>query len=104
MDCDEQGNAYVVNMADYPFKPEAGKAKGSIVLLKDTDGDGRADQSVLFADSLMEATSILPCKGGLIVTTAPDILYLKDTNGHGRADKEELRYSVFFATNSQTQV
>ncbi|HMI66279.1 MAG TPA: hypothetical protein VK517_09605, partial [Cyclobacteriaceae bacterium] len=52
MEFDEQGNAYVVNMPDYPFKPEPGNAKGSIVLLKDTNGDGRADQAVLFADSL----------------------------------------------------
>ena len=104
MEFDEQGNAYVVNMPDYPFKPEPGNAKGSIVLLKDTNGDGRADQSVIFADSLMEATSILPWKGGLIVTTAPDILYLKDTDGDGRADTKEVLYSGFFDRNSEAQI
>ncbi len=104
MEFDEQGNAYVVNMPDYPFKPEAGKAKGSIVQLKDTNGDGRADQSVIFSDSLMEATSILPWKGGLIVTTAPDILYLKDTNGDGRADSREVLFSGFFDRNSEAQI
>jgi hypothetical protein len=33
----------------------------------------------------------MPWKGGLIVTTAPEILYLKDTNGDGKADiRQEL--------------
>ena len=104
MEFDEQGNAYVVEMPDYPFKPEAGKAKGRIIQLKDTNGDGRADQSVIFADSLMEATSILPWKGGLIVTTAPYILYLKDTNGDGRADSKEVLFSGFFDRNSEAQI
>ena len=104
MEFDEQGNAFVVEMPDYPFKPEPGKAKGRIIQVRDTDGDGRVDQSLVFADSLMEATSILPWKGGLIVTTAPDILYLKDTNGDGRADTRETLFSGFFDRNSEAQI
>ena len=104
MEFDEQGNAYVVEMPDYPFKPEAGKAKGRIVQLRDTNGDGRADQSVVFADSLMEATSILPWKGGLIVTTAPDILYLKDTNGDGQGRHTGSPFFRIFDRNSEAQI
>jgi hypothetical protein len=54
--------------------------------------------------SLSEATSILPWKGGLIVTTAPHILYLKDTNGDFQADTKEVLFSGFFANNSETQI
>ncbi len=104
MEFDELGNIYVVEMPDYPFKPEAGKQKGRIIQLKDTNGDGRMDESVVFADSLMEATSILPWKGGLIVTTAPHILYLKDTDGDGRADTREVLFSGFFDQNSEAQI
>src|SRR5262245_58903618 len=78
---DEQGHAFVVEMPDYPFKPESGIGKGRIRLLSDTSGDGRVDKSTIFADSLLEATSMLPWKGGLIVTAAPNIFYLTDTNG-----------------------
>src|SRR5687768_17714328 len=77
---DEQGNVFVVEMPDYPFKPEPGKEAGRIKVLRDTDGDGRIDRTIIFADSLTEATSVLPWKDGLLVTTAPYILYLKDTN------------------------
>jgi putative membrane-bound dehydrogenase-like protein len=104
MEFDEMGNIYVVEMPDYPFKPEAGKQKGRIIQLKDTNGDGRIDQSVIFADSLMEATSILPWKGGLLVTTAPHILYLKDTDGDGHSDTREILFSGFFDQNSEAQI
>ncbi|MEO5603594.1 MAG: PVC-type heme-binding CxxCH protein, partial [Cyclobacteriaceae bacterium] len=101
---DEQGDAYAVEMPDYPFKPEPGKGAGRIRKLIDSDGDGRVDKSIVFADSLSEATSILLWKGGLIVTTAPHILYLKDTNSDGKADTKEILFSGFFANNSEAQI
>ncbi len=101
---DEEGKAYVVEMPDYPYPPKEGKAAGRIRLLMDTNGDGRIDKSTLFADSLSEATSIFPSKGGLIVTAAPYILYLKDTNGDFRADTKEVLFSGFFNKNSEAQI
>lgn len=101
---DEEGKAYVVEMPDYPYQPEAGKKAGSIRLLRDADGDGRIDHSTVFADSLSEATSVLPWKGGLIVTAAPHILYLKDTNGDYRADTREVMFSGFFRNNPEAQI
>jgi putative membrane-bound dehydrogenase-like protein len=74
------------------------------VKLIDKDGDGRADESVIFANGLKEATSVLPWKGGLIVTAAPDILYLKDTTGDGKADKKEVLFSGFFQDNVDAQI
>jgi putative membrane-bound dehydrogenase-like protein len=104
LEFDEQGNAYVVEMPDYPYEVEPGKGKGRIRLLKDTNGDGRIDKSTIFAENVTEATSILPWKGGLIVTAAPNILYLKDTDGDGKADVREVLFSGFFQDNSEAQV
>ncbi|MBA2762759.1 MAG: dehydrogenase [Segetibacter sp.] len=101
---DEEGKAYVVEMFDYPYPPKEGKAAGRIRLLIDTNGDGRIDKSTVFADSLSEATSIFPWKGGLIVTAAPYIMYLKDTNGDFRADTREVLFSGFFNKNSEAQI
>lgn len=101
---DEQGNIYVVEMADYPYQPETGNGKGRIRVLKDTNGDGKADTSFVFADGLPSATSMLPWKGGLIVTAAPDILFLKDTTGDFRADIKEVLFTGFFASNSEAQI
>jgi hypothetical protein len=75
-------------MPDYPFEAEPGKGTGQIRKLIDTDGDGRVDKAVVFADKITEGTSILPWKGGLIITAAPNIYYLKDTNGDGKLIKK----------------
>ncbi|HEX8040659.1 MAG TPA: PVC-type heme-binding CxxCH protein [Chryseosolibacter sp.] len=101
---DENGNAFVVEMPDYPFMPENGKGTGRIKVLQDSDGDGRMDKATVFADSILEATSLLPWKGGLIVTAAPNILYLKDTDGDLRADSTEVLFSGFFENNSEAQI
>ena len=103
MQYDADGNAYVVGMLD-AYKPDAVKGKGKIVLLKDTDGDGKADTSTIFVDSLREATSILPWKGGLLVCAAPNITYYKDTDGDGRSDLKEILFTGFFNKNEEAQI
>ncbi|MEX1136736.1 MAG: PVC-type heme-binding CxxCH protein [Balneolales bacterium] len=113
---DAQGNAYVIEMNDYPFvpgignpsqypsNPEAVEAGGKIRMLADTNGDGRIDQSTVFADGISQGTSILPWEGGLLVTSAPHILYLKDTTGDFRADSTEVLFTGFFNDNFQAQI
>jgi putative membrane-bound dehydrogenase-like protein len=101
---DENGDAYVVEMPDYPYMPDSGKGEGRIRFLRDTDDDGQVDESSIFADKLLDATSILPWKGGLIVTAAPHIIYLKDTNGDYKADTKEVLFSGFFQDNSEAQI
>lgn len=104
MEFDEDGNCYVVVMSDYPDKPAPGAEKGHIRVLRDIDGDGKADTSIVFADKLSEGTSILPWKGGLLVTAAPEILYMKDTTGDFVADTREVLFSGFFKDNPETQI
>jgi putative membrane-bound dehydrogenase-like protein len=93
---DENGRAYVADMQDHPYEPPKGeKPRSRIVWLEDTDGDGKADRSGVFADDLALVSGLLPFRGGLIVTHAPDILYLKDTDGDGRADIRRTLYTGF---------
>lgn len=103
MQFDEEGNAYVVGMLD-AYKPDSVKGKGKIVMLKDLNSDGRADTAIVFADSLREASSILPWKGGLLIAAAPNIMYYKDTDGDGRADQKEIVFSGFFTGNEEAQI
>ncbi|MEO9004547.1 MAG: PVC-type heme-binding CxxCH protein [Ginsengibacter sp.] len=100
---DGNGDAYVLEMADANM-PDSLEGKCQIIKLIDKDGDGRADESVIFATGLTEATSILPWDDGIIVTAAPDILYLKDTSGDGKADKKEVIFSGFFQDNVDMQI
>lgn len=101
---DEKGDIYVVEMPDYPFKPEEGPGRGKIKKLFDRDGDGRIDDSVVFADSITDATSVLPWKDGILVTAAPNIWYMKDTDGDDRADEKEKVFTGFFTNNQEAQI
>ena len=65
---DADGNLYVAEMRDYPYKPKpGGRPLGTVRLLRDTDGDGRFDESHVFADGLLWAAGIAPWKGGVFV-------------------------------------
>lgn len=93
---DEAGRMYVVEMRDYPYGigPER-KAGGTIRLLEDTDGDGKADRSTVFAKDLSFPTSVAPWDGGVFVTAPPEIIYLKDTDGDRVADVREVYFTGF---------
>lgn len=95
---DEAGGIYVAEMLDYPFDPEQGEPPRSrIRFLEDVDGDGTIDKATVFADRLLQVTSVLPWKGGIFATAAPDVLYLKDTDGDRAADVKEVFYTGFQA-------
>ncbi len=93
---DEAGRVFVVEMRDYPygFGPDR-QPGGTVRMLEDTDGDGRADRSTLFAEGLSFPTSIAPWNGGVIVTAPPEILFLKDTDGDRKADVREVLLNGF---------
>ncbi len=102
---DENGKIYVAEMMDYPEDPPAGKpARSRIRLLEDTNGDGKIDRSTVFADHVLAVSGIMPWKGGLIVTSAPDILYMKDTDGDGKADVRKVLYTGFAKSNHESRV
>lgn len=101
---DQKGEVYVVEMPDYPFKPEEGPGKGLIKKLIDTDGDGVMDDFVVFADQVTDATSILPWKDGLLITAAPHIWFMRDTTGDGKADERDIVFSGFFQDNQEAQI
>jgi putative membrane-bound dehydrogenase-like protein len=102
---DETGKIYVAEMMDYPDDPAPGKPILSrIRLLEDTNGDGKVDKATVFADHVLAVSGIMPWKGGLIVPSAPDILYMKDTNGDGKADIRKVMYTGFAKLNHETRI
>jgi len=102
---DADGNLYVAEMRDYPYKPKPGRTPlGTVRLLRDTDGDGRFDQSHVFADGLLWAAGVVPWKGGVFVTAPPDVWYLKDADGDGKAEVREKVYTGFGTQNQQAMV
>jgi quinoprotein glucose dehydrogenase len=60
-------------------------------LIEDTDGDGKADRSTVFADRFHHAeegigAGLLARQGSVWYTCIPDLWLLRDTKGTGRAD------------------
>jgi len=101
---DERGRLFVAENRGYPTGPGAGKPPvGRIAMLEDTDGDGRMDRRTEFAQGLTYPNGVMPWKGGLIVTCAPDVLFLNDTNGDGKADERRVLFTGF-ATTGSTQL
>ena len=102
---DENGKIYVAEMMDYPDDPPPGKPPRSrIRLLEDTNGDGKIDRTTIFADNVLAVSGIMPWKGGLIVTSAPDILFMQDTNGDGKADVRKVLYTGFPKVNHESRI
>ena len=102
---DADGNLYVAEMRDYPYKPRpGGKPLGTVRLLRDTDGDGQFDEAHIFADGLLWAAGIAPWKGGVFVSAPPDLWYLKDTDGDFKADVRRKVFTGFGTQNQQSMV
>ena len=99
---DENGLMYVAEYLMFPDFPLEGKREsGRIRLLKDGDGDGKYEQSFVFADGLEWPTGLCPWKGGLFVVAAPDLWYFKDTNGDGKADIKKKIFTGFGFNNEE---
>lgn len=96
---DARGRLWVAETVDYPnsLKRDGG-GQDRIKILEDTDGDGRADRSTIFADGLSIPTGLVCSHDGVIVAQAPDMLYLADTDGDDRADQRHVLFTGF-ATN-----
>ncbi len=98
---DEKGRMYVVEMIDYPLNLDP---LGQIKRLEDKDGDGFYETSTLFADNIQFPNGVMRWRNGILVTSAPDILYFEDTDDDGKADKREVVLTGFAATNPQLRV
>ncbi|MCR9295320.1 MAG: GDSL-type esterase/lipase family protein [bacterium] len=95
MNFDAQGRLWVASSEAYPMIEVGQSAPDKIVVLEDTDDDGVADQSTVFADGLLIPTGVLPGDGGVYVAQSTDLLFLKDTDGDGRADVKRRVLSGF---------
>ena len=88
-DFDEQGNLYVADSSGSNDRPDKQLIDRThrIVRLSDSDGDGRFDKSVVFADKMMFPEGTLWHDGSLYVAAPPSIWKLTDTDGDGVADQ-----------------
>lgn len=96
------GKLWVVEYSDYPNGPMEGEPGLSrIRVLEDANGDGRYENSRIFAEKLLFANGILLWKDGVIVTTDGKVIFLRDTDGDSRADETQVWFEGFKVENPQ---
>ncbi len=92
---DDQGRLWVVGSAVYPHIEPGQAASDTITVLEDTDRDGVADKSTIFADNLFIPTGIAVGDGGVYVANSTEILHMRDTDGDLKADDSRVVLSGF---------
>ncbi len=92
---DARGRLWVATSSIYPQIGVGEVPNDKIVILEDTDGDGKADKSSVFADGLFIPTAVEPGHGGAYVANSTEVLHLEDTDGDGKADRRRVLLSGF---------
>ena len=92
---DERGRLYVACSPTYPQTRPGIMPSDFILVLEDTDGDGKADKSTRFAEGLTMVQGVEVGAGGVYVCDFDQIVHLKDTNGDGKADVKTVLLSGF---------
>ena len=92
---DTKGRAWVATSSTYPHIVPGREPNDRIVILEDTDNDGRADKHTVFAENLMIPHSVMPVPGGAYVTATTQLLFLADTDGDDIADERRVVYDGF---------
>ena len=93
IDWDGDGRMWAVEMPGYmPDINASGEHApvGKVVVLEDTDGDGRMDKRTVFQDGLVLARWLKVMDRGVLVAEPPNLWLFQDTDGDLRADRKEL--------------
>ena len=99
---DSRGRLWVSCSNTYPHVYPGNEPHDKLVILEDTDGDGRADKSTVFADDLHMPLSFELGDGGVYVSDMPNLTFLKDTDGDGKADVRRQSCSAASAPRTRT--
>jgi putative heme-binding domain-containing protein len=99
MNWDHQGRLWVASSETYPQVKPGEPANDKIVILEDSNHDGVADRTIVFADKLLIPTGVLPANDGphasAYVANSDQLLYLVDRDGDLVADERTVVLSGF---------
>jgi putative membrane-bound dehydrogenase-like protein len=101
IDVDERGRVWVCEVVNYRGRKGQRPEGDRILILEDTDGDGKADKQTVFfqgkeVDSAL-GICVLPQLNSkvtrVIVSCAPNVFLFTDEDGDGKSDKMELLFT-----------
>jgi len=92
---DPQGRLWVASTTLYPHIKPGDSANDQILILDDTNNDGKADKVTVFMDGLHMPDGFVQGDGGCYIFDNTRLLFCKDTDGDGKADTREVLLSGF---------
>ena len=93
---DNKGRLWVATMPSYPhYKPGDSKPNDKLIILEDTDNDGKADKQITFVDGLHVPVGFEFAPEGVYVSQGTNLVLYTDTDGDDKADKKEIILSGF---------
>jgi putative heme-binding domain-containing protein len=87
---DYRGRLWVIGSTVYPQIEPGQVPDDKVLILEDTDRDGRCDKTTVFAHGLMIPTGLEVVKDGAYIGHGTELLFLKDTDGDGKADERKV--------------
>jgi len=87
---DTRGRLWVAAWKTYPHWQPKTPMDDKLLILEDTNGDGKADKCTTFAGDLHKPTGFEFWNGGVLVGQQPNLVFLKDTNGDDKYDTKEI--------------
>ena len=96
IDVDARGRVWVCEAYNYrnEFNPKnpVKKEGDRILILEDTDGDGKADKQKIFyqGTDVNAALGICVLGNKVIISSRPNVLIFTDENGDDKPDKKEI--------------
>ena len=95
---DDRGRLWVAEANNYPDKK--GGKKDRIIILEDTDGDGRHDKRIVFYDKLEYVSGIEVGFGGVWVMSIPNFYFIPDKDYDGVPDGKPIVLLDGFGTHA----
>ncbi len=96
MNFDSKGRLWVAASEIYPQIKPGEKANDKVLILEDTDNDGKADKTTVFADGLLIPTAVEPDQhGGAWVADSTEMVYFSEPGKDGKATKRRIMLSGF---------
>jgi len=92
---DARGRLWVVGSTVYPQLRPGEVADDKVTILEDTDGDGRADRSTVFAGGFLVPLGLELGDQGAYVSSATELIHVRDRDGDGRADERRVVFRGF---------
>ena len=91
MSFDDKGRLWVAVMPTYPhYKPGDARPDDKLLILEDTDGDGRADKQTIFAHGLHLPIGFELAPEGVYLSQEPNLCLLVDDDKDDHADRMEI--------------